>query len=176
MCQAEGANEVEQRALCHFRFFVYREYGEVRHLRPGMLVQYDRQADRCMEIRKMDEGGRKREYARELYVQELAQPEPSRILNAFVDAHAGLTPEMLEEIFQADAMGAALGGPRHAAIVRATLSLRDAIETNDWVTAERHVEDLRSLHHNTRRAVCDYRDLGLDRDCCILTPDVPCPD
>lgn len=171
MCEgkAGGPGGVDARALCHFRFFVYREYGEIRHLRRDMVGgwKFEEQADRCTEIAVLDEeGGHKRELARRLYFDTVGLSEPAKILEAYQKEH-GLSLENLEEIFQADVMGSALGGPAHASIVRETIRLGQGIEADDLDEAMAAVDNLRNMSHNTRLAILDFRDLNAQGRCCV---------
>lgn len=169
MCDTAGAPGLDARGLCHFRYFVYREYGEIRHLRPHMVGEwkFQEQAERCTEIAELDrQGGHKRELARRLYFDTLNSGEPPNILEPYGKEHR-LTLGDLEEIFQANVMGGALGGPKHALIVAETIRLGHAIEASDENEASAAVENLRKMSHNTRLAIIDYRDLDAEIPCCV---------
>lgn len=54
MC-AESASSEDQ-ALCHFKFFVYREYREMRHLGgKGEYQAFAEQASKCRELSRKGE-------------------------------------------------------------------------------------------------------------------------
>lgn len=166
------------KAICHLQYFLYREYGEVRHL--GIYVRdpnHEGLYSKYETIRGYDGRAQdgilveKRAFARRLYLQTLSETNAIRLADAFAKEH-GLTLEELRSIFGDKKLAdPGYAGPKHRDIVKETISLRDAIQEQNWDVASAQVVKLRRMEHNNRRAVLDYADLKLETPCCILPAD-----
>lgn len=170
MCQEPTAPDIEVRALCHFRFFVYREYREMRHL--GGKGVYDKFPDQSARCRKLAREGK--EWFAQRYRDVSGQQDIEAVVQPFEEA-SGLTLEQVYVGLSEGEWDAGYGGRRHAAIVALTIALRQAIEDGrergEWRNAEAIVDALRRMEHNNRVAIQDYVDLKLGGPCCILPKD-----
>src|SRR3989304_3956567 len=127
MCQGPTATKIETQALCYFRFFVYREYREMRFLGNPRIGEYDKFSNRYSELLGRPGGS----FAR-LWHEIASEREPARIRQPFEDL-TGLPLQEVEEAFRrgvwqpAESRGKTLGGPYHADIALHTLRLGAAI-------------------------------------------------
>ena len=178
MCQGPTAAKIETQALCYFRFFVYREYREMRFLGNPRIGVYDKFSNRYGELLGLPRGS----FAR-LWHEIASEREPARIRQPFEDL-TGLTLQEVEEAFRrgvwqpAESRVKTLGGPYHADIALHTLRLGDAIAAGRWADlVPQELAVLRDIRHNCPRpARSDYKSLREDLasldllapPCCLL--------
>lgn len=179
MCERGHRREVERRALCYLRFFVYREYREIRYLGNPETGRYDKFSDRCSELYELD-----RKSFASLWYQIVSETDPAVITKPFED-RTGLTLQEVEEAFrwgdwyQFGSATKNYGGLKHAEIVLHTIQLGDAITAGRWADLVPHeLAVLRDIEHNRPRpARLDYPSLLADlqtlalpvpRGCCLV--------
>ena len=173
MCEEPSAAKIETQALCNFRFFVYREYREMRFLGNPRIGVYDKFSHLYGELLQLP----RTSFAR-LWHQVAPEREPARIRQPFEDL-TGLTLEEVEEacrrgVWQpADARVKTLGGPYHADIALHTLRLGDAIAAGRWADlVPQELAVMRDIRHNCPRpARGDYKSLQED----LKSLDLPTP-
>jgi len=178
MCQEPNAAEIELQALCYFRFFVYREYREMRFLGNPRIGVYGKFSHRYRELQQLSRAS----FAR-LWQQTALEIAPGRIKQAFADL-TGLTLKEVEEAFRqgewqpVKSVVKTFGGPKHADIVLHTLRLGEAIAAGSWTDlVPQELAVLRDISHNCPRpARTDYKSLQEDLAslglpapaCCLL--------
>jgi hypothetical protein len=180
VCKAEGANEIEQRSLCYFRFFVYREYREIRYLGNRDMARYDKSSDRSPDLYELA----RQDFAR-LWHEVLPDTRPDLITKPFED-RTHLTLQQTEEAFRLGEWypftqtKKNYGGLKHADIVSHTLRLGDAMAEQRWKDkVPEELAVLRDIQHNRPRpARLDYESLVQDlvslglmappAGCCLL--------
>jgi hypothetical protein len=173
MCEDPTAAKIETQALCYFRFFVYREYREIRYLGNPRVGLYDKFSHRYRELQELT-----RESFARLWYGTASERDPARIKQPFEEL-TGLTLQQLEEAFRKGewqplkAVVKVFGGPYHAEIVVHTLRLGDAIAAGRWADlVPQELAVLRDIRHNCPRpARNDYR--SLQEDLAVL--DLPAP-
>jgi hypothetical protein len=178
MCQEPTVPKIETQALCYFRFFVYREYREMRFLGNPRIGMYDKFSHRYRELQQLPRGS----FAR-LWHQTALEREPARIKQPFEDL-TGLTLQQVEEAFRrgewqpVKSVVKVFGGPYHADIALHTLRLGDAVAARRWTDlVPQELAVLRDIRHNCPRpARNDYKSLLEDLAssnlaapaCCLL--------
>jgi hypothetical protein len=178
MCQEPNVAKIESQALCYFRFFVYREYREIRYLGNPRIGAYGKFSHRYRELQELARGS----FAR-LWYQTASERDPARIEEPFEDL-AGLTLQEIEEAFRKGewqplkSVVKVFGGPKHAEIVVHTLRLGDAIAAGRWANlVPQELAILRDISHNCPRpARSDFKSLQEDLAllnlpapaCCLL--------
>ena len=178
MCQEPHVPKIESQALCYFRFFVYREYREMRFLGNPRIGTYDKFSHRYRELQELT-----RESFARLWYQIASERDPARIKQPFAEL-TGLTLQELEEAFRkgewqpVKSVVKVFGGPKHADIVLHTLRLGDAIAAGRWTDlVPQELAILRDISHNCPRpARNDYKSLQEDMAslglpasaCCLL--------
>jgi hypothetical protein len=173
MCQESNVAEIESQALCYFRFFVYREYREMRFLGNPRIGVYGKFSHRYGELQQLSRGS----FAR-VWQQTASDSEPARIKQAFADL-TGLTLKEVEEAFRQGewqpitSVVKTFGGPKHADIVLHTLRLGDAIAAGRWADlVPQELAVLRDIRHNCPRpARSDFKSLQED----LASLDLPTP-
>jgi hypothetical protein len=178
MCQNPTAAKVETQGLCYFRFFVYREYREIRYLGNPRIGVYAKFSHRYSELQALARSA----FAR-VWQQITSETDPARIKQPFEDL-TGLTLQEVEEAFRKGEWQPAnkevkiFGGPKHADIVLHTLRLGDAIAAGRWTDlVPQELAVFRDISHNCPRpARSDFRSLQEDLTllefpipaCCLL--------
>ena len=181
MCQESSAPEVDKQALCYFRFFVYREYREMRFFGNPRIGRYDKFSDRYSQVLKLNRGS----FAR-LWYQVASETDPARIMKPFEEL-TGLTLLEVEEALRrgewhpVTSETKIFGGPKHAEIALHTLRLGDAIGARRWTDlVPQELAVLTDISHNCPRpSRQEYRSLledlaSLDLPtpaCCLLDAD-----
>jgi hypothetical protein len=94
MCQELTAPKIESQAFCYFRFFVYREYREIRYLGNPRIGVYDKFSHRYRELQELTRGS----FAL-VWHQIASERDPARIKQPFEEL-TGLTLQQLEEAFR----------------------------------------------------------------------------
>jgi hypothetical protein len=176
MCQESNVAEIESQALCYFRFFVYREYREMRFLGNPRIGVYGKFSHRYRELQQLSRGS----FAR-VWQQTASDREPARIKQAFADL-TGLTLHEVEEAFRegewqpVKSVVKTFGGPYHVEIVVHTLRLGDAIAAGRWTDlVPQELAVLRDIRHNCPRpARSDYKSLQEDLASLDLTAPACC--
>ena len=178
MCQSSADHDIEKQALCYFRFFVYREYREIRFLGNQRIGRYDKFAERYPVLAKLDRTA----FARAWH-DVASETEPARIMKPFEDL-TGLTLQAIEEAFRkgewhpAKAEVKVFGGPKHAEIAVHAMRLGEAIQAGRWTdTVPKELATLKDIRHNCPRpSRQEYKSLLEDLttlelslpDCCLL--------
>ena len=182
MCEIGHAGGDEGRALCYFRFFVYREYREIRYLGNLDTGRYEKFSDRYPDLYELTRRG----FAR-LWHQVRSETVLSLITKPF-EEKVPLTLRDLEEAFRAGEWYPFhiarnnYGGPKHADIVLHTIRLGDAIAASRWTDEiPRELAVLKDIEHNRpgparldyKSLLDDLRSLGLaaPSECCLLDAD-----
>ena len=173
MCQEPNVAKVESQALCYFRFFVYREYREMRFLGNPRIGVYDKFSHRYRELQQMGRGS----FAR-LWHQTALERDPARIKQPFEDL-TGLTLQEVEEAFRrgewqpVKSVVKVFGGSKHADITLHTLRLGDAVGARRWADlVPQELAVLRDIRHNCPRpARNDYKSLLED----LASSNLPAP-
>jgi hypothetical protein len=176
MCQEPNAAGIETQALCYFRFFVYREYREIRFLGNPRIGVYGKFSHRYRELQELTRGS----FARVWY-QTALERDPARIKQPFEDL-TGLTLQELEEAFRkgewqpVKSVVKTFGGPYHADIVLHTLRLEDAVAAQRWTDlVPQELTVLRDIRHNCPRPTrSDYKSLQEDLASLDLAAPVCC--
>jgi hypothetical protein len=176
MCRESNVAEIESQALCYYRFFVYREYREMRFLGNPRIGVYDKFSRRYSELQQLARGS----FA-SLWHQTALERDPVRISQAFADL-TGLTLEGVEEAFRrgewqpVKSVVKTFGGPKHADIVLHTLRLGDAIAAGRWADlVPQELAVLRDIRHNCPRpARSDFKSLQEDLVSLDLTAPACC--
>jgi len=174
MCQPSTNHEVEKQALCYFRFFVYREYREIRFLGNTRIGRYDRFAERYPVLLKLG----RTEFAR-VWHQIASETDPALVVKPFEEL-TGLTLQAVEEAFRkgewhpAKAEIKVFGGPKHADIALHAMRLGEAIRAGSWTDAvPKELATLKDIRHNCPRpSRQEYKSLLED----LATLDLPMPD
>jgi len=178
MCQSTTDHDIEKQALCYFRFFVYREYREIRFLGNPRIGRYDKFAERYPVLAKLD----RTVFARAWH-DVASETEPARIMKPFEDL-TGLTLQAIEEAFRkgewhpVKAEVKVFGGPKHAEIAVHAMRLGEAIQAGRWTdTVPKELATLKDIRHNCPRpSRQEYKSLLEDLttlelslpDCCLL--------
>lgn len=180
MCDSRGSESIEARGFCCLRFFVYREYREIRYLGNPDFARYDKFSERSADLYELT-----RSSFAPLWHSIASATDLSTITKPFEDK-TGLTLTDLEEAFRHgewSPFGGAqknYGGSKHADIVLHTIRLRDAISGGRWTDlVPQQINVLRDIEHNRPRpARHDYESLLQDLqslsleappgDCCLL--------
>jgi hypothetical protein len=173
MCQDPTAAKIETQALCYFRFFVYREYREIRYLGNPRIGVYHKFSHRYRELQELPRGS----FAR-VWHQTASERDPARIKQPFEDL-TGLTLQEVEEAFRkgewqpVNKEVKVFGGPKHGDIVLHTLRLGDAIAAGRWTDlVPQELAIFGNISHNCPRpARNDYK--SLQEDLALL--DLPAP-
>ena len=176
MCQEPNVAKVESQALCYFRFFVYREYREMRFLGNPRIGAYAKFSHRYGKLQQLARDS----FAR-VWHQMASEREPARISQAFEDL-TGLTLQEVEEAFRkgewqpVTSVVKTFGGPRHADIVLHTRRLGDAIEAGRWADlVPQELAALKDISHNCPRpARSDFKSLQEDLVSLDLTAPACC--
>ena len=174
MCQQSTDHEIEKQALCFFRFFVYREYREIRFLGHPRIGRYDRFAERYSALSNLDRTA----FAR-VWHQIASEADPVQIMKPFEEL-TGLTLQAIEEAFRkgewhpAKSEVKVFGGPRHADIALHAMRLGEAIQAGSWTdVVPKELAVLKDIHHNCPRpSRQEYKSLLED----LTTLDLPLPD
>ena len=174
MCQGSKDHDIEKQALCFFRFFVYREYREIRFLGNQRIGRYDKFAERYPVLLKLD----RTVFAR-IWHEIASETEPARIMKPFEDV-TGLTLQAVEEAFRkgewhpVKAEVKVFGGPKHADIAVHAMRLGEAIQAGRWTdTVPKELATLKDIRHNCPRpSRQEYKSLLED----LTTLDLPLPD
>jgi len=174
VCQPSVNHEIEKQALCYFRFFVYREYREIRFLGNSRIGRYERFAERYPVLAKLD----RTVFARAWH-DIASETEPARITKPFEDL-TGLTLEAIEEAFRkgewhpVKAEVKVFGGPKHAEIAVHAMRLGEAIQAGRWTDViPKELETLKDIRHNCPRpSRQEYKSLLED----LATLELPMPD
>ena len=174
MCQESGAPEVDKQALCYFRFFVYREYREMRFLGNPRIGRYDKFSERYPVLLKLD----RTVFAR-IWHDVASETEPARIMKPFEDL-SGLTLPAIEEAFRkgewhpVKAEVKVFGGPKHADIAAHAMRLGEAIQAGRWTdVVPKELATLKDIRHNCPRpSRQEYKSLLED----LTTLELPLPD
>jgi len=178
MCQQSTDHEIEKQALCYFRFFVYREYREVRFLGNLRIGRYDKFSERYADLQKLD----RRAFAR-VWHDIASETDPALVIKPFEEL-TGLTLEAIEEAFRRGEWHPAkseikvFGGPKHADLALHAIRLGEAIRAGSWTDAiPKELDVLKTIHHNCPRpSRQEYKSLLEDLavlelpmpDCCLL--------
>jgi hypothetical protein len=174
MCQSSSEHEIEKQALCYYRFFVYREYREIRFLGHPRIGRYDRFAERYADLAKLDRTA----FARVWYQTRL-ETDPALVVKPFQEL-TGLTLEAIEEAFRKGEWHPVksdikvFGGPKHADIALHAMRLGQAIQAGLWTdVVPKELAALKDIRHNCPRpSRQDYKSLLED----LTTLDLPLPD
>src|SRR4030067_336634 len=132
MCQSAMNHEVEKQALRYYRFFVSREYREIRFLGNTRIGRYDRFAERYPVLAKLGRTA----FARAWH-QVASETDPALIVKPFEEL-TRLTLRAVEEAFRkgewhpAKAEVKVFGGPKHADIALHAMRLGEAIRAGRW--------------------------------------------
>jgi hypothetical protein len=179
MCQSSTDHDIEKQALCYYRFFVYREYREIRFLGHPRIGRYDKFAERYPVLANLGRTA----FARVWY-DISSETDPARIMQPFQEL-TGLTLQHIEEAFRkgewhpAKAEVKVFGGPKHADIAMHAMRLGEAIQAGRWSDAvPNELAVLKNISHNCPRpSRQEYKSLLEDLatlelpmpDCCLLT-------
>jgi len=179
MSDAEEFHNVKAQAFCFLRFFVYREYREIRYLGNPDFARYEKLSAHKANLYELS----RQAFARIWHSVASEEDIPS-IMKPFQD-RTGLTLEDIEEAFRNgewSPFGSKMnnyGGPKHADIALNTIRLRDAMATDRWTdTVPTQLAVLKGIQHNRPRpARLDYQSLMDDLKslnletssvCCLL--------
>jgi hypothetical protein len=178
MCEESKVPKIEAQAFCYFRFFVYREYREVRYLGNPRIGVYNKFSHRYRELQELT-----RESFARRWCEIASERDLARIKRPFEDL-TGLTLQEVEEAFRKGewhplkSVVKVFGGPYHAEIVLHTLRLGDAIAAGRWADlVPKELAVLKEIRHNCPRpARTDYKSLQEDLAslglpvpaCCLL--------
>ena len=161
MCDSGQSHNVEAQALCFLRFFVYREYREIRYLGNPQFGRYDKFSACYSDLFELS-----RAAFASLWHSVASEKDIPSILKPF-ELRTGLTLEDVEEAFRHgewSPFGSAMvnyGGPKHADIVSSTIRLRNAMATASWTdVVPQELAALKKIQHNRPRpARLDYSSL-----------------
>ena len=178
MCQSSTDHNIEKQALCFFRFFVYREYREIRFLGHPRIGRYDKFSQRYPELLKLD-----RSVFARLWHDVSSETDPALIMKPFQEL-TGLTLHNIEEAFRrgewhpAKSETKVFGGPKHAEIAMHAQRLGEAIQAGRWTDlVPQELAVLKNISHNCPRpSRQEYKSLLEDLtvldlplpDCCLL--------
>jgi len=179
MCQQSSDHEIEKQALCYYRFFVYREYREIRFLGNTRIGRYDRFAERYAVLAKLGRTA----FAR-VWHEIASETDPALIVKPFEEL-TGLSLRAVEEAFRkgewhpAKAEVKVFGGPKHADIALHAMRLGEAIKAGLWTdVVPKELATMKDIRHNCPRpSRQEYKSLLEDLatldlpmpDCCLLT-------
>jgi hypothetical protein len=174
MCQHSADHDIEKQALCYFRFFVYREYREVRFLGHPRIGKYDKFSELYPRLAELGRTA----FARVWY-EISSETDPALIMKPFQEL-TGLTLEAIEEAFRrgqwhpVQSEIKVFGGPKHADIAAHALRLGEAIQAGRWTDlVPKELEVLKNISHNCPRpSRQEYKSLLED----LTTLELPLPD
>jgi hypothetical protein len=173
MCHSMD-HDIEKQALCYFRFFVYREYREIRFLGNTRIGRYDKFEKYYPVLSKMGRTA----FAR-VWHEVSSETDPVRVLAAY-EQLTGLTLQAVEEAFRKGEWHPAkseikvFGGPKHAEIAAHAMRLGEAIQAGNWTDeVPKELAILKDIHHNCPRpSRQEYKSLLED----LATLELPMPD
>ena len=140
------------RGLCYFRNLVARCYREARYL--GTAGQYqplEKYYPACKQKFKVG-----RDWVQPVFQDTMPMRNPTQIEQYFGLRLGGLKLGEMLQAFDQGSWKRNIGGAKWAEIVRVTLELGQAIESDNLEVVTALLHSVENLRHNTRRVVCDF--------------------